>query len=70
MCERDIKTNARPQEFYRAGTAPPGFEIPGSATVARYRQWCACTHMLIFILPVTAGLQKASFDKLQEFLLQ
>ena len=23
MCERDIKTNARPQEFYRAGTAPP-----------------------------------------------
>ena len=22
----------RPKEFYRAGTAPPGFEIPGSAT--------------------------------------
>ena len=27
------KSNPRPQEFYRAGTAPPGFEIPGSATV-------------------------------------
>ena len=23
MCEMDIKTNARLQEFYRAGTAPP-----------------------------------------------
>ena len=22
----------RPQEFYRAGTTPPGFKIPGSAT--------------------------------------
>ena len=22
----------RPKEFYRAETAPPGFEIPGSAT--------------------------------------
>ena len=32
MCERNIKTNSRPKEFYRAGTAPPGFEIPGSAT--------------------------------------
>ena len=32
MCEMDIKINARFQEFYRAGTAPPGFEIPGSAT--------------------------------------
>ena len=33
MCEGDIKTNPRPNKFYRAGTAPPGFEIPGSATV-------------------------------------
>ena len=32
MCEGDIKTNPRPQEFYRAGTAPLGFEIPGSTT--------------------------------------
>ena len=32
MCEGDIQTNPRPQEFYRAGTAAPGFEIPGSAT--------------------------------------
>ena len=29
---RGIKTILRPKEFYRAGTAPPGFEIPGSAT--------------------------------------
>ena len=29
---RGTKSNPRPQEFYRAGTAPPGFEIPGSAT--------------------------------------
>ena len=33
MCEGDIKTNPRPKNFYRAETAPPGFEIPGSATV-------------------------------------
>ena len=32
MSEGGIKTKPRPQEFYRAGTAPPGFEIPGSAT--------------------------------------
>ena len=32
MYEGGIKTNLRPQEFY-ARTAPPGFEIPGSATV-------------------------------------
>ena len=31
MCE-GIKTNLRPQEVYRAWTAPPGFEIPGSAS--------------------------------------
>ena len=29
----DIKTNPRSQKFYRAGTAPAGFEIPGSVTV-------------------------------------
>ena len=33
MCEaRGVKTILRPQEFFRAGTARPGFEIPGSAT--------------------------------------
>ena len=32
MCEGGIKTNLRPQEIYRVGTAPPGFEIPGSAS--------------------------------------
>ena len=26
----------RPKEFYRAGTAPPGFEIPGSATESEW----------------------------------
>ena len=31
MCEGGIKTNLRHQEIYRAGTTPPGFEIPGSA---------------------------------------
>ena len=35
MYEGDIKTNPGPQEFYRAGTAPPGFKIPGSATGMR-----------------------------------
>ena len=30
---KGIKTNPRSQEFYRAGTAPPGFEIPGTVTV-------------------------------------
>ena len=29
---RGIKTIPRPQELYRARTAPPSFEIPGSAT--------------------------------------
>ena len=32
VCVKGIKTNLRPQEVYRAGTAPPGFEIPGSAS--------------------------------------
>nr|XP_022327237.1 uncharacterized protein LOC111126694 isoform X2 [Crassostrea virginica] len=32
-----IKTNLRPQQFYHAGTAPPSFEIPGSATDMYYR---------------------------------
>ena len=32
MCEGGIKTNIRPKEFYRTGTAPPGFEISESAT--------------------------------------
>ena len=32
MCEGGIKTNLIPQEFYPAGTAPPGSEIPRSAT--------------------------------------
>ena len=32
MCEGGIKTNLRPQDINRAKTAPPGFEIPGSAT--------------------------------------
>ena len=32
MSEGGIKTNLKPKEFYRAGTAPPGFEIPESAT--------------------------------------
>ena len=36
MCEGDIKTNLRPQEFYRAGTATPGFEFSGSATVCEW----------------------------------
>ena len=27
MCEWDIKTNPRPQKFYRAGTAPPGLKF-------------------------------------------
>ena len=27
-----IKTIPRPQEFYRPGTGPPDFEIPGPAT--------------------------------------
>ena len=29
---KGIKIIPRPQEFYCAGTTPPGFEIPGSAT--------------------------------------
>ena len=33
MCEGGIKTNLRPKEFYCTGTAPPGFEIPESASV-------------------------------------
>ena len=33
MCKGNIKTNPRPEEFYCGGTAPPGFEIFGSATV-------------------------------------
>ena len=32
----------RPQEFYRAGTAPPGFEISGSATASVYLKDIAC----------------------------
>ena len=51
---RGIKTNPRSQEFYRAGIATPGFEIPGSATAmlhlsiwefgSRYwtRGWTTC----------------------------
>ena len=31
MCD-GLQNILRPQEFYRAGTAPTGFEIPGSAT--------------------------------------
>ena len=33
------KQSPKPQEFYRAGTAPPGFKIPGSAT--------DCTHKIL-----------------------
>ena len=36
MCEGAPNQTPRPQEFYRAGTAPPGFEIPGSATDIEY----------------------------------
>ena len=36
MYEGGITTNLRPQEFYRAGTAYPGFEIPRSATINYY----------------------------------
>ena len=32
MCEGGIKKYLRPLKFYRAGTPPPSFEIPGSAT--------------------------------------
>ena len=43
MCEGGIKTNLRRQEFYRAGTAPPGFEIPGSATDIQ------CIHFIMIL---------------------
>ena len=32
QCVKGHKTVPRPQEFYRAGTAPPGSEIPESVT--------------------------------------
>ena len=32
ICVKGLHNILRPQEFYRAGTAPPGFENPGSAT--------------------------------------
>ena len=46
MSEGVIKTNPRPQEFYRAGTAPSGFEIPGSATAIRLTKFL-CRRFLI-----------------------
>ena len=47
MCEGVIKTNPRPQEFYRAGTAPPGFEVPGSATVLLLKVYYKYCSMII-----------------------
>ena len=32
ICVKGHQNILRPQEFYCARTAPPGFEIPGSAT--------------------------------------
>ena len=32
VCVKGIQNKPQTQEFYRAGTASPGFEIPGSAT--------------------------------------
>ena len=32
VCKAGIKTIFRPKKSYNAGTVPPGFKIPGSAT--------------------------------------
>ena len=47
MCEGGIKTN----EFYCAGNAPPGFEIPGSASgVVTHTLECSTLSLMMGIV--------------------
>ena len=60
MCEGDIKTN-RPQ------TAPPGFEIPGSATVVTLNEWFNSSYTCI--LKIIQEVIRAKFTGLLRTLL-
>ena len=54
---RCIKTIPAPQEFYRAGTASSGSEIPGSANACLYINFCSKDSIRIEIVSLHTPVQ-------------